>query len=125
MASLSLSLSETPCTIEGLVNDFFRREPLPDPGDKCLHERCQTAKQRVKTDQLIRWPSVLILHLMRWEVISYLPFIQRKVSTQVLYETIFVADASMPAYRLHGVVEHHGNAGGGSYTSMVRAPYNS
>jgi hypothetical protein len=122
--SLSLSLPKTRCSIEELVSDFFKREPLSDPNDRCLHERCRTGNQRDKVDQAIRWPSVLILHLKRWEIISIWPFKQRKVQTQVLYETMFRVDVAQSAYHLRGVVQHHGDAGGGHYTSMVRAPDN-
>ena len=71
----------------------------------------------------MRWPAFLVvLHLKRWEVITYVPFIQRKVSTEVKDETLLVVDAQQPAYRLRGVVRHRGDAGGGHYTSTVRAP---
>lgn len=122
--SLSLSLPERPCTIEQLVSNYFESAPLPDETDRCLHERCLVRNRREKADQLIRWPAVLMVHLKRWKVVSTHPFTQRKVPTSVQYETMFVVDASQPAYHLRGVVEHHGDAGGGHYTSMVRAPDN-
>ena len=72
----------------------------------------------------MQWPPVLAVHLKRWEVTSTRPFKQRKVPTLVEYRSVFVVDAAQPAYLLRGVVEHHGGAGGGHYTSIVRAPDN-
>ena len=80
--------------------------------------------RRVKSDTLSRWPAVLVVHLKRWDVVSLDPFIRRKVPTMVSYETLLVVDVNQPAYHLRGVVEHHGDAGGGHYTSIVRAPDN-
>ena len=53
-----------------------------------------------------------------------MPLIQKKVPTMVSYEALFTVDVMQPAYHLRGVVEHHGDAGGGHYTSIVRAPDN-
>ena len=116
---LSLSLPKQACTIEQLVSNYFESVPLRDPDDRCEHVGCPAAHQREKSDQLVRWPAVLVVHLKRWD-----PVTLRKVPTHVIYETVFVVDASQPAYHLRGIVEHHGNAGGGHYTSHVRAPDN-
>ena len=119
--SLSLTVPEHPCTIEHLVGSYFSSTPLQDT---CEYEDCRVEGRREKSDALSRWPSVLVVLLKRWEVVSLEPFIRRKVQTMVSYETLFAVDATQPAYHLRGVVEHHGDAGGGHYTSIVRAPDN-
>ena len=119
--SLSLTVPEQTCTIEHLVGSYFSSTPLQD---KCEYRDCEVEGRRVKSDALSRWPSVLVVHLKRWAVVSLDPFIRRKVPTMVSYETLFVVDVNQPAYHLRGVVEHHGDAGGGHYTSIVRAPDN-
>ena len=127
--SLSVTLPEQPCTVEHLISDYFKSTPLDDPADRCDHEHCPSrlerrSPRRDKTDELVRWPPVIVLHLKRWEVVSIMPFVQKKVPTVVSYETLLAVDPHLPAYHLRGVVQHHGDAGGGHYTSTVRAPDN-
>ena len=121
---LSLALPESRSTLEQLFSNHFKTAPLSDPADKCEHARCRTFNRREKADHLVRWPAILVVHLKRWEVVSTIPLRLRKVDTEVQYETVFLPEHLETAYHLRGVVEHHGNAGGGHYTSMVRAPDN-
>ena len=116
--SLSLAVPEDPCYIEALVSDYFSTTSL---FDAC--EPCKASNRRDKSDMLIRWPPVLIVHLKRWEVVSYVPFTRRKVDTEVSYETLLPVEPQL-SYHLLGVVEHHGVADGGHYTSIVRTPDN-
>ena len=122
--SLSLALPATPCSAEALLAAHWGVKHLSDPADRCAHEQCGVLNRRVLETELVTWPAVLVIHLKRWRVLSQYPFVQEKVPTHVDYEAMFVPAPGVPAYHLRGVIEHHGEAGAGHYTSVVRAPDN-
>ena len=43
-----------------------------------------------------------------------------KLDEEVLFGSVLPIDGTTIQYKLRGVVEHHGEAGGGHYTSYVR-----
>ncbi len=120
--SLSLALPAAPTTLEQVLANHWGTEPLQCENDRC--DECNTAQQREKDVQLVRWPQVLVVHLKRWDVISMAPFVQQKVPTKIHFEVILPVEVRRPPYYLRGVVVHHGGAGIGHYFAYVRAPDN-
>ena len=109
-------------TVEQRLLDYWGTEPLSDPDDHCDVDTCGVYGQRSKTSELVPpWPRVLLIHLKRWEIVSVDPFQQRKNSTPVLFEMLLPVDRNVLPYSLRSVIVHHGDAGGGHYTSYVRS----
>ena len=121
--SLSLAVPPGGGKIEVLLKGFWGEERLSD--GSCDVDGCRVRGRRVLITEAWRWPRVLIVHLKRWVVMREPVFSQRKVVDYVDYEMLLPADAGRPVYHLRGVVVHHGDVGGGHYTSIVRASDNS
>ena len=106
-------------TLETRVGNHFGHEGLED--SSC--EQCpRYGKERVlgtrsKYTEVIRWPTVLVLHLKRW---AWTPTGQRKIHRHIAFATKLSLPDTSP-YCLRSVVVHSGDAGGGHYTSYVRA----
>ena len=120
--SLSVAVPEAPTSLEQVLANYWGREPLLCENDRC--EACSIPRQRDRDLQLVTWPQVLVVHLKRWAVISMVPFVQRKVATEIDFETILPVAVGQPPYHLRGVVVHSGVPGGGHYTAYARAPNN-
>jgi uncharacterized UBP type Zn finger protein len=72
--------------VEDIIADCFRPTPLDSFTDRC--EGCQTVGTRIKQDEPVRWPTVLVLHLKRWEVQREPVFALSKNSSPVSFETV-------------------------------------
>ena len=70
----------------------------------------------------MRMPDVLVLHLKRWAY-NVATHEWDKIPTKVSYETLLTLSVDA-IYDLRSVIVHHGAAGGGHYTSFVRAQNN-
>ena len=125
--TLPVHLPDDPASIEVLLADYWGDQPLK-PGDDPY--RCPVACARGvavnKTVMPRKWPTVLILSLKRWRETWEHGVLQwEKVFTRISFETILPIRPDLPPYHLRGVIEHRGlNAGGGHYTSYVRAQNN-
>ena len=86
---------------------------------RCPQGRCGAGPHVQKIEDPVQWPPVLILTLKRW---AWKQNSLRKQNTKVHHgERLRIADQSNH-YRLCGLIEHHGVAGGGHYTAFVRGP---
>ena len=124
--ALSLSIPMTPTTVERLLANHLSCERLRDREDHCTvcDPHNQHDGRRTKHTEMLRWPRVLLLQLKRWEVISQRPFVRRKNSVRIHFETILPVSPEVPPFHLRAVVVHHGAAGGGHYTSYVNPSNN-
>ena len=128
--TLALELPEQTQRLEVLLEAHFGDQPLrqgedpyrcpntPPCGPEALVTRAVTPRQ---------WPEVLVLSFKRWKTYFQdgLPMM-RKISTMVDFSTPLLVPNGDAPYHLRGVIEHHGaQAGGGHYTSYVRACNNS
>ena len=105
--------------IEQVISDHWGTQELKDVGDYC--RECGESQCQQRNLQLDRWPRVLVLHLKRWKVTSLNPFRQEKRYTKVSFGEILPVPGKSLPYYLRAVVVHHGEAGGGHYTALVRS----
>ena len=115
---LSLPLLPHSCTLRTLLQKYYSEEHVNDYDDRC--QVCRVRQRRSKRPRPERWPTTLVLHLKRWKVVSFYPYHANKLSHKVEYGEHLEVDPQVRAYKLRGVVEHHGEANGGHYTSVVR-----
>ena len=119
-ASFTVSVPEegTP-RIEDIFRDAMGQEDL-DADARCEH--CQRSGCLFKETVLMRMPDVLVLRLKRWTY-NAATHTWDKIPTKVCYETLLPLSVDA-IYDLRSVIVHHGAAGGGHYTSFVRAQDN-
>ena len=117
-----MEVPSTGATIEQVLADQWQVQYLRDADDYC--HQCSQAQSQSKHVQLERWPRVLVLHLKRWTVVSQWPFVREKNATPVGFEVSLAAPGKLFPYRLRAVLLHHGQAGGGHYTALVRSADN-
>jgi len=119
MVSLSFPRGKISSVDELLKNHFGEQElkenddPYRCPADTPCPVGCRVKRFTCAT----RWPPVLVITLKRW---SYEEDELRKLDEEVLFGSVLLIDGTTIRYKLRGVVEHHGQAGGGHYTSYVR-----
>jgi ubiquitin C-terminal hydrolase len=117
---LSLALPRhQPVSIEDCFREYFADELLSGLGDRCL--RCGGGLCRAKTARVIKWPSVLVVHLKRW-LSTDTPGVYAKERRRVDFETLLrdLPGYGGSPYHLRAVLQHHGDAGAGHYTCYVR-----
>ena len=106
-------------TLEETLIAHLGREVLTDEADRC--DNCDVYRQRTKTVEVVRWPSVLAVYFnrryhdgRRWV----------EVTKHVSFETILNNGAGT-LYHLRAVIVHSGsNPNGGHYTAFVRGQDN-
>lgn len=124
--SLDLCSGESDLTLVKCLELYTIRERL---SDKMMCSKCGKETQKIKQLRISRCPSILILHLKRFDFMR-----QKKINTLVdfpLYGldlSAFCADEMLntgkdvkPIYNLVGIVCHDGNLHQGHYTSYVRS----
>ena len=84
--------------------------------------RCSTCGSNAALVQqsVEMWPTVLIVHFLRWRGAS-------KISTIIKIPPVWslLADSACPKYKLNGYILHHGQrANVGHYTAVVRMSVN-
>ena len=99
-----------------------RDKQIHDVSDKCEH-RCKRTKCRRRTVTVTAWPNVLVLHFKRW-LPTIFPGVFMKGRRKVVFP-VTLTDAHVPwvngiHYILRSVLVHHGDAGGGHYTTFCR-----
>ena len=121
--SLSMPIpAKSDLRIEDVLRSFWCPERLLGDNDVCRH--CQGRQTRELRRSVSRWPSVLVLHLKRWEVIRTLGFQMRKNDKHVSFETVLNVGDGCGSHSLRGVIEHTGGVAGGHYTAFCRAQDN-
>lgn len=129
LKTLPLHLPEHPQQIEDLVANQWGEQPLKDGDDpyRCPNvPPCGRDANVSRTVVPEQWPKVLVLTLKRWKTfLQDDEMIMRKILTHVDFQPLLLVPGNHPPYHLLGVIEHHGAAaGGGHYTSYVRAQDN-
>lgn len=89
---------------------------------------CGHRNSSVKMNNIVRWPTILLLHVERLGVSSgmmtkdceWLQFPVRIRAWRQPQHLLGLGDATRPEYELAAVVEHHGGIGGGHYTAFRR-----
>ena len=113
-------LPRSTARIEEMIADHWGLEQLDDVDDTC--ENCHAQSARHAQTVVVRWPSVLVLHLKRWVLERYPEVALSKNDSRVLFESTLPLDGGGDTpYALRGVLVHTGGAGGGHYTSYVRS----
>ena len=116
-----MSLSLPPdgnCTLEGLLRDTYEIN--------CVHYRClqcNTNGECIRRSKIKKLPSVLILHLKRFDNSS------RKKENEIAFPLVnlnlsdYVAQGASIAtcFNLCGVTNHYGSLVAGHYTSLSRS----
>ncbi|MAF76427.1 MAG: hypothetical protein CMF17_11365 [Idiomarinaceae bacterium] len=113
-------LPRSTARIEEMIADHWGFEQLDDEDDTC--ENCHAQSARHAQTVVVRWPSVLVLHLKRWVLERYPEVALSKNDSRVLFESTLPLDGGGDTpYALRGVLVHTGGAGVGHYTSYVRS----
>ena len=121
--SLSMPIpAKSELRIEDVLRSFWSPSPLLDQNDVC--RPCRGHQTRELRHSVRRWPSVLVLHLKRWEVLQTEGFQMRKNNKHVSFETVLNVGDGRGVHSLRGVIEHTGEVAGGHYTAFCRAQDN-
>ncbi len=124
--TMPLDLPDEPRTVEELIANQWGQQPLREGDDpyRCPKQPpCSSEANVTKSVMPKHWPKVLVLTLKRWSVyFQDGQLVTDKVPTMVHFETLLPVARGHAPYHLRGVIEHHGEAaGGGHYTSFMRA----
>lgn len=121
---LTLNTELGDMTLNESINNFTKIEYM-NGENKYYCESCKRNQDAAK--QLYIWtpPNVLVLHLKRFvyrgeRAIKTESFIKYPVEHLSIANNICSINPSDSNYRLFGVIEHHGECGGGHYTAVCR-----
>ena len=123
--NFSLEISENPDRIENLLANHLGEQPLKEGDDpyKCPKmPSCGPGLFVTRDLSIQEWPTVLVLSLKRWATFTEdNAFFMRKIGTFIDFQPVLLVPGASTPYHLRGVIEHHGEAAVGHYTSYVRA----
>jgi uncharacterized UBP type Zn finger protein len=123
--SLALEVPPGMSRAEELLQKYWGEQELKDGDDpyRCPAEApCADGSVVKNFLDATRWPPVLFLSFKRWKYSAQTGTLQKLgEGFEVTFETVLQVHECNHFYQLRGVIEHHGSAGGGHYTSYVRS----
>ena len=99
-------------TLESMLGDYLREEPLEDICRSCGASNCRT-----KSLEITRWPRCLAVQFQRFE--THFPTQRRIKIARAVHYPVDLRVCPALSYNLRGVILHTGTFDGGHYTAIV------